>query len=117
MQAAMETTMQVAATIVVRFCEVMGANSEVQSAESFQIPAFEDQHRATQSDGGIKEGVKRVLQDELSPNRLLMGNGADDVESGEIRYDVCGGGGDPAGEAVSQGGESAQVIGEAANHE
>src|SRR5579863_7647583 len=103
----MDTTRQAAATSVVRFCGVMRVNSKVKSAESFQIPAFEDQHRAAQSDGGVKQRVKRVLQDELSANRFLMGNRADHVERREIRHQIGGGGRYPSRESVSQGGESA----------
>src|ERR1700746_1347424 len=106
----METTRQVAANIVVRFWQIMGANSEVKSAESFQIPAFEDQHRAAQGDRSVEHGVKRVLTDELRANRLLMSHRADDVEGREIRHHVGGRGGKPAGQAVSQGGESAEVV-------
>jgi hypothetical protein len=71
---------QAAAKTVTRFRALIASNSEWENAESFQVPALKNQNGAAQRHCGIKERVKRVLQDELSTDGLLMGNRSDHIQ-------------------------------------
>src|SRR5271166_3341621 len=114
---AIDTVRAMAAEIVVRCREVIGRNLCLDSAGSFQIPALENEDGAAEYHGRIKQSVKRVLQDELPTDALLMRDRADDVQSREVRHEVCSTRGNPPGSPAGQGGEASQVVGKTPNHE
>src|ERR1017187_6561085 len=117
MQATIETARHPAAMTVVRCGAVISRNSGLEPAKSFQVPALEDQDCAAQGHHRIEHGIQRVLQDKLRRERLLMRDRADHIECREVGHQISRGHGEPSGDAVSQGGESAKVVGEAADHE
>src|SRR5579872_5785977 len=86
------------------------------AGQSFQVPALEDQYRTAQGHRRIKQRVESVLQDQLAAEGMLVRDCADHIQCGEIRYEIRRARSDPPHEAVSQSGESAQVIGEAPDY-
>src|SRR5579871_1972916 len=83
--AAIDTIRQAVATIVVRRREVIRRFSGMRSScRSFQIPALEDQDRTAECHYRVKDCVKRVLEDELSSDGLLMSDCTDHVERGKV---------------------------------
>ena len=57
------------------------------------------------------------MQDKLQAHRLLMRNIADHVEGGKVGNQISRSGRNPAGQAMRHEGESAKIVGEAADDE
>src|ERR1700676_1579309 len=115
--AAIEMARHPAAIRVVRCAAVISSNLGLNSTKSFQVPALEDQERTAQRHSRIAQRLERVLQDKLRSQRLLMRDRAYHIERGEVRHQIGRARDDPSGAAVSQGSESAKVVGEAADNE
>ena len=108
--AAIDTTRQLVATIVVRRREVIRHVSGVQIALSFQVPAFEDQNCAAESHCRVRKSVKRILQDELCADGLLMSHRADHIKRRKVRNQIRHARCEPSCDATCQLGKAAQVV-------